>query len=157
MKVKFKMCKQSQVAKGIVLSYFSQKEVNMSWRGEGLLGYFSTCTSSHSSFVKELSMKKRDWHVEKEVWMWNSSIWPVLIKFLAHTSHWIKGFLSRQRWVAPGSAFRDCYSVRGDRSELKNFFPDHMKKYEDTVQTLSFFVKRPGLRSQKCLLREGEP
>ena len=67
LKVNFKMCKQSQVAEGIVISYFSQKEVNMSWSGEGLLGYFSTCTSSHSSLVKELSMKKRDWHVEKEV------------------------------------------------------------------------------------------
>ena len=67
MKVNFKMCKQSQVSEGIVISYFSQKEVNMSWSGEGLLGYFSTCTSSHSSLVKELSMKKRDWHVEKEV------------------------------------------------------------------------------------------
>ena len=97
MKVNFKMCKQSQVAEGIVISYFSQKEVNMSWSGEGLLGYFSTlykqplfiCQRALNE-EKRLACGKRSLNVEL-IYL------TVLIRFLAHTSHWIKGFLSRQR------------------------------------------------------------
>lgn len=67
MKVNFKICKQSQVAGGIVISYFFPERSQHVMGEEGFLGYFSTCTSSHSSFVKELSVKKRDGHVEQSV------------------------------------------------------------------------------------------
>lgn len=46
MKVKFKLRDQIQVAEGIVISYFSQREIHVQWdEGEGLLGYLNSYNS----------------------------------------------------------------------------------------------------------------